>query len=101
MTERIISFYEYIAEAMRYAQENVGEQVDFSNSIILLPKHTSDGRDKILGLPVYIVDSLSSDFDIAFPYDSDSAKEKALVYIREYKELYPTKIPPFRVELVH
>ena len=89
MTERIISFYEYIASAMRYAQENVGEQVDFSNCIILLPKHTSDGRDKILGLPVYIVDSLSSDFDIAFPYDSDSAKEKALVYIREYKELYP------------
>ena len=55
MTERIISFYEYIASAMRYAQENIGEQVDFSNCIILLPKHTSDGRDKILGLPVYIV----------------------------------------------
>ena len=86
--EREIAFYEYIAEAMRYASTNIGKQIDFSKYIILLPKNTRDGRERILGLNVYIVESLPCSFDIACPYDCTADDEKALSKIREYKELY-------------
>ena len=86
--EREIAFYEYIAEAMRYASTNIGKQIDYSRYIILLPKYTFDGRERILGLNVYIVESLPCSFDIACPYDCTADDEKALSKIREYKELY-------------
>ncbi len=86
--EREIAFYEYIAGAMRYASAEIGKQIDFSKYIILLPRHTSQGRERILGLNVYIVESLPGNFDMACPYDCTADDEKALAKIREYKELY-------------
>ena len=44
--EREIAFYEYIAEAMRYASTNIGKQIDFSKYIILLPKNTHLTEEK-------------------------------------------------------
>ena len=86
--EREIAFYEYIADAMRFASKEIGRSIDFSKYIILLPRYTTHGRERILGGDVYIVDSLPGDFDVACPYDCTADDEKALEKIREYRELY-------------
>ena len=86
--EREIAFYEYIADAMRFASKEIGHSIDFSKYIILLPRYTTHGRERILGNKVYLVDSLPGDFDIACPYDCTSDDEEALEKIREYREMY-------------
>lgn len=94
MTEknREIVFYEYIAEAMRYACTETGKKLDFSAYIIILPKNTSFPRLRILGMPVYIVESMDGDFELACPFDCTVYDEKALAKIREYKELYRLEV---------
>ena len=90
--DREIVFYEYIAGAMRYACTETGKKLDFSRYIVLLPKYTAFPRLTILGMPVYLVESMDGDFDLACPFDCTAYDEKALAKIKEYKDLYRLEI---------
>jgi hypothetical protein len=84
------SLVEYIASAVRFATEETGLR-DWSGFIILVNEFEVDGKDEILGMPVHLLPMrvLNYTFAMAYPWDIDRTREKALLSIVEYQEIYP------------
>lgn len=80
---------EYIAGAIRYASEETGLK-DFSDFIIVLNDLEEEGKDYIMNMPVYVLPmrAMSYTFVLAYPWDIDCQRQRAMKAIIEYQELY-------------
>lgn len=81
---------EYIASSIRYATKETGLQ-DWSDFIIIVNEFEMEGKEQILGMSVYTLPMrifTNYTFALAYPWDIDDIREKALKSIVEYQELY-------------
>ncbi len=80
---------EYIAGAIRFATEGTGLR-DWSDFIILVNEYENDGKECILGMPVYVVPlmAIQYNFVLAYRWDIDRLRQKALLSVLEYQSIY-------------
>ena len=80
---------EYVAAAVRYATTETGLK-DWSGFSVIVDEFKLEGKQEIIGMPVLIVPmrALGYSFCLAYPWDIDETREKALKAVLEFQELY-------------
>ena len=81
---------EYVAAAIRFATKETGLK-DWSNFSVIVNEFELDGKQEIIGMPVLIVPMRAFSgysFCLAYPLDIDQIREKALMSVLEFQELY-------------
>ena len=86
----INNLVEYVSDAIRFATQETGLK-DWDGFIILVNEFELEGKETITGIPVYVLPMKASGgyfFSMAYPWDIDSQREKALKAVLEYQDLY-------------
>ena len=81
---------EYVASAVRYAMIETGLK-DWSGFIVIVNEFELNRKQEIIGMPVMVMPMKAFSgytFSLAYPWDIDEKREKALKVILEYQELY-------------
>ena len=81
---------EYVAASIRYATKETGLR-DWSDFSVVVNEFELDGKQEIIGMPVLIVPMRAFSgysFSLAYPWDIDTTREKALKAVLEFQELY-------------
>ena len=81
---------EYVAASIRYATKETGLR-DWSDFSVVVNEFELEGKQEIIGMPVLIIPMRAFSqysFCLAYPWDSDETREKALRAVLEFQELY-------------
>ena len=81
---------EYVAASVRYATKETGLR-DWSDFSVVVNEFELEGKQEIIGMPVLIIPMRAFSgysFCLAYPWDIDETREKALKAILEFQELY-------------
>lgn len=81
---------EYVAAAIRYATKETGLR-DWSDFSVIVNEFELQGKNEIIGMPVLIVPMMAFSgysFCLAYPWDIDQRREKALKSVLEFQEIY-------------
>ena len=81
---------EYMSASIRYATMETGLK-DWSDFSVIVNEFELEGKQEIMGMPVLIVPMRAFSgysFCLAYPWDIDATREKALKAVLEFQELY-------------
>ena len=86
----INNLVEYVSDAIRFATKETGLK-DWEGFIILVNEFELEGKETITDIPVYVLPMKAAGgytFSMAYPWDIDNQREKALKAVLEYQDLY-------------